>query len=74
MHEEATMITKHKLNLAGWCAAYLPDFSKLNLITRYTDGIAPLAPGEFLGLFAYGVLFTLAALSVAIWRFRSRSL
>lgn len=46
---------------AGWLAwflEYIPDFSKLNLLTRYTDGIGPLSGGEFLGLFLYGSLFT----------------
>ena len=62
------------LHAVSLLAAYLPDFSKLNLITRLTDGIAPVAAGEFLGLVAYGGLVTAVALALAMLRFRRRSL
>ncbi len=45
-------------SVAVWLTSYIPDFSKLNLIVRYTDGIAPLAFGEFFGLIVYGLLLT----------------
>jgi len=61
-------------SLIKWLVAYLPDFSRLNLITRYTDGIGPLSLTEFLGLILYGVIFTMAALTVGIHLFERRSL
>ena len=46
-----------------WVILYLPDFSKFNMTTRYTDGIEALSVGTFLGLLAYalvtGVVVTL---------------
>jgi ABC-type transport system involved in multi-copper enzyme maturation permease subunit len=57
-----------------WLARYLPDFSKLNLVTRYTDGIDPLAAGPFLGLCLYAMVFTAAFLVLSTWLFRRRPL
>jgi len=57
-----------------WFTAYIPDFSKLNLITRYTDGIGPLGGMEFLALICYGALFTVIALLLGINLFQRRSL
>ena len=57
-----------------WLLGYLPAFDKLNLVTRYTDGISPLAGGEFVGLIVYGLLFTGAALAGGILAFTRRSL
>ena len=59
---------------AVWLSGYLPDFGKLNLITRYTDGIAPLGMGEFTGLLAYGALFTALSLALSAALFRRRPL
>lgn len=59
---------------AEWVAAYLPNFGKLNLLTRYTDGIVPLGPGEFLGLVAYGALFTVVFLALSMYLFNRRVL
>ena len=41
-----------------WVLAYLPQFSKLNLTTRYTDGIEALAPSLFGGLTVYALFYT----------------
>jgi ABC-type transport system involved in multi-copper enzyme maturation permease subunit len=60
--------------VAAWCAHYLPDFTKLNLITRYTDGIGPLEPAAFGGLLLYGALCTALYLAVAAVLFRRRPL
>jgi len=57
-----------------WFTAYIPDFSKLNLITRYTDGIGPLGGMEFLALICYGALFIVIALLLGIHLFQRRSL
>lgn len=59
---------------AAWCARYLPDFNKFNLITRYTDGIAPLGSAAFGGLLLYGALCTALYLAVAAALFRRRPL
>ena len=58
----------------AWLAAYLPDFAKLNLVTRYTDGIGPLPASTFTGLAAYAAVFTIVLLTAAICRFRRRPL
>jgi ABC-type transport system involved in multi-copper enzyme maturation permease subunit len=60
--------------IVKWCTAYIPDFSLLNLITRYTDGIGPLKFLEFSALFLYGSVFTAVSLFVGIAIFRKRSL
>ncbi len=45
--------------LASWTVLYLPDFSKFNLVTRFTDGIEPLPAGAFAGLLIYAVIMTM---------------
>ncbi len=57
-----------------WALEYVPDFSKLNLVTRYTDGVGPLAAGEFLGLVLYGGLTTALALLLTGVLFERRQL
>ena len=59
---------------AEWFSAYLPNFSHLNLTTRYTDGIGPLASAEFLGLVFYGAVFIAVSLLLGILVFNRRSL
>ncbi len=49
-----------------WVFQYLPNFSDLNLVTRYTDGIAPLTGSEFVGLVGVSAIFTLFALALAV--------
>lgn len=58
----------------AWCAQYLPDFSRLNLITRYTDGQDPLSALTLVGLLAYAAIFIVFLLSVAEQAFRRRTL
>lgn len=63
--------------LAGatkWLLAYLPQFGKMNVITRYTDGIAALGAAEFLGLLLYGAVFTAAILAAGAWVLRRKPL
>jgi len=57
-----------------WVCYYIPDFNSLNLITRYTDGVGPLPPGEFLGLIVYGAVFAALSLWAAILIFNRRAL
>ena len=52
--------------------ALLPNPSRLNLIVRYTDGIAPLSGTEWAALWLAGVLWTLAALLISMQRFARR--
>lgn len=60
--------------LSAWILAYLPDFSRLNLVTRYTDGAPALAAGTWLGLLTYALLFTALGLGVSRLLFRRRAL
>ena len=60
--------------VAGFLFGYLPDFSKLNLITRYTDGIDALTQAQFFGLVAYGMVFTVFGLALAMAQFRRKAL
>lgn len=63
--------------LAGpvrWLTAYLPDFGKLDLVTRYTDGVAALDAATFAGLLAYAAILTGVALALAGRLFQRRSL
>ncbi len=57
-----------------WLLAYVPDFSKLDLFTRLTDGIAPLSVAAFTGLAAWGALCTAAALALGAHLFERRAL
>lgn len=59
---------------AGWFLSYVPDFSKWNLITRYTDGVGPLGAGEFLGLVLHAIILMLLGLGVAVAAFHRRPL
>lgn len=54
--------------------AYVPDFGKLNLLTRYTDGGPPLPWADFAGLMLYGVAITLFVLWLSVRLFERRSL
>ncbi|MBN1517841.1 ABC transporter permease subunit [Candidatus Sumerlaeota bacterium] len=58
----------------GWLLEYLPDFSRLNLVTRFTDGIAALPAGEFAGLLLYAVVLIFAALVFSAVIFERRPL
>jgi len=55
-----------------WLIAYVPNFRKLNLITRYTDGIEPLTIPEFGGLIIYGTMVTVAFLAMSAYLFQRR--
>ncbi len=72
------LATRAKLGLLGdWIAAFgklLPDFSKLNLITRYTDGIGPISFFQESGLLLYAATFIAAYLLIADRIFSRRSL
>ena len=61
-------------DFARWVVLYLPDFSKLNLTTRYTDGIWALTPWVFLGVVLHGLFYTWMALLVGCWSFGRRTL
>lgn len=54
--------------------AYIPQFSRLDLITRYTDGIGPVPPQEFALLVLYCAAWTGLALSAGVIFFQRRSI
>jgi len=62
------------LTPVAWLTAYLPDFSKLNLITRYTDGIGPVPGAEYVGLLLYGSIITVFGLALSNAIFQRRAL
>ena len=57
-----------------WLVLYVPEFSKLNLTTRYTDGIAALGAGTFLALLGYVVLYLIVCHLLSHHLFRRRPL
>ncbi len=59
---------------AQWITAYIPNFSILDTVTRYTDGIGPLDGAMFVGLAAYAVVYTGLALAAGAAIFGRRSL
>ena len=61
-------------SVAKWFSAYLPDFTKLNMLTRYTDGIEPLSLSVFAGLLAYGALFMALGLGAGTTIFSRKAL
>jgi ABC-type transport system involved in multi-copper enzyme maturation permease subunit len=60
--------------MVNWVVLYVPDFSKLNLTTRYTDGMSTIGGGVFAGLVALASLYTLAGLTISHRVFRRRPL
>ena len=60
--------------VGDWLLGYVPNFQKLNLITRYTDGIEPLALGPFVSAVLYGALMSAAFLALSIFLFHRRPL
>ena len=59
---------------ASWFAGYVPDFSRLDLVTRLTDGIGPLDIAQFCGLVAYAAVLMAVAVMASDALFRRRSL
>lgn len=57
-----------------WLLHYIPDFTQLNLITRYTDGMPALGTGMFFLLMAYGLVLFLSAFGFSAWVFQKRPL
>jgi hypothetical protein len=52
-----------------WGVACIPDCSKFNLLTRYTDGLGPAAGLDLIGLAAYAVVFAGFFLTTSCARF-----
>ena len=48
-----------------WTLSLIPDFSKLTLFQRFTDGASALGPGELFGLVLYAAVPSLLFLAVA---------
>ena len=60
--------------IVNWSLSYIPNFSNFNLITRYTDGVAPLQSLEFAGLIIYGAILIAISIFMAIALFIRRRL
>lgn len=60
--------------LIQYLSNLIPDFSKLNLITRYTDGISSLSAGTFVGIVIYALLLIALSLMIAGLKFERRNL
>jgi hypothetical protein len=60
--------------VSRWLLSYLPNFTKLNLFDRFTDGIAAVSGPDFVGLMAYALILAFAALSFAVFLFGRRQL
>lgn len=57
-----------------WILAYIPDFSKLNLITRYTDGMGSLTLGQSGAAILYALIFIMVALILGMAVFEKKSI
>ena len=60
--------------LIRWVVLYVPDFSKWNMTTRYTDGIEALSAGTFLGLLFSAAVFGCGASLLSHTLFKRRAL
>jgi len=60
--------------LGVWLWGYLPEFSKLNLIGRYTDGVSALPWSAWFAGIAYGIVWTALLLLLSMAVFRRRAL
>ena len=60
--------------LVEWVMLYFPDYGKLNMVTRYTDGISGLDGPLFLGLLLYMVAHAGIALLLSYVIFKRKSL
>lgn len=59
---------------AQWLTAYIPDFSRLNLFHRYTDGLEAVAPGVLVAMTFHAVIIAAVALAGAMLLFHRRNL
>ncbi|MGF1571984.1 MAG: ABC transporter permease [Sumerlaeia bacterium] len=57
-----------------WLIHYIPNFSLLNLTTRYTDGIEPLSLMQFGALGLYGLMLIVITFGLSAWAFEKRPL
>lgn len=57
-----------------WLTGYIPDFTKMNLFDRYTDGIGAVSAYELFALVFYGLVFIGVALFASHQLFARRPL
>lgn len=73
-----TQFLDRTLELPGlviWLLSSLrPNFNRLNLVVRYTDGIPPLHAADFLLLIVYGGIWTAVLLFAGCTLFQKRSI
>ena len=60
--------------VVDWVLWYVPDFSRLCLLQRFTDGASPLVFLEWLALLGYGAVFSIVFLALSTFIFEKRSL
>jgi ABC-type transport system involved in multi-copper enzyme maturation permease subunit len=56
-------------DVVRWAVACIPDCSKFNLLTRYTDGLGPAPALDLVGLTAYGLIFAGFFMAISCLRF-----
>ncbi|MGI8906769.1 MAG: ABC transporter permease subunit [Candidatus Sumerlaeaceae bacterium] len=61
-------------DVVRWITGYFPDFSRLDLLLRYTDGLPALSAPEMLLRIFYAVAFTAFPLAIAARLLQSRPL
>jgi ABC-type transport system involved in multi-copper enzyme maturation permease subunit len=61
-------------SLINWLTGYIPDFSRLDLLQRYTDGLHGLAPIELILRVLYALAMTVFPLSLAAYLLHRRQL
>ena len=66
--------TDGSFSLLGWFVGYVPDFSKLNLVVRYTDGIPALDAGTFGGLLLYALIIMVFSISLGAGIFSRKAI
>jgi ABC-type transport system involved in multi-copper enzyme maturation permease subunit len=60
--------------MVQWITGYIPDFTRLDLLTRYTDGLPPLGPTDMMLRVVYAIAFTAFPLTLAVWLIQRRPL
>lgn len=68
------LVLHFQAELLRWLIQLIPDYTRMNLITRYTDGIEPVSFGLLFWLVFYGVILTVSAVLFSNGIFQKRPL
>jgi len=71
---ESWIQTDATRKIVSWLLGYIPDFSQLDLVQRYTDGIHALSLPVLGARLLYGIAITVFPLAFASWAIGRRSL